>query len=314
MSLIVAPQRLRREAPPGCQDGRMDALEHVQLPDGRRLDVRVSGPDDGLPLVFHHGTPGAATPVRIIERAAHARGLRLVTTSRPGYGHSARQPGRSVAEVVADTDAVLAALGAGRCLIMGWSGGGPHALACGARLAAVAAVLVVAGVAPYQADGLDWMAGMGEDNVAEFSAALRGEEELRPYLVRQGELLRTIQAADIVASMRSLLPGADRAALTGEFAEDLAASFREGLRAGAEGWIDDDLAFTRPWGFSLAEISVPVMIWQGSVDLMVPFAHGQWLASRLPAASAHLEDGEGHLSIGLGKIDAMLDELVTAVS
>jgi pimeloyl-ACP methyl ester carboxylesterase len=292
----------------------MDAFEHVQLPDGRRLDVQVSGPSDGLPLVFHHGTPGAATPIRALERAAHARGLRLVTTSRPGYGNSTRQPDRRVVDVVADTEAVLAALRADRCLTMGWSGGGPHTLACGARLGAAAAVLVVAGVAPYEADGLDWMAGMGEDNVVEFSAAVQGEDQLRPYLLQQGEPLRDIRAADIVASMQSLLPEVDRDALTGEFGEDIAAGFREALRTGVDGWLDDDLAFAKPWGFSLAEISVPTMIWQGSADLMVPFAHGQWLASRLPAATAHLEESEGHLSLGLGKLDTMLDELITAAS
>jgi pimeloyl-ACP methyl ester carboxylesterase len=290
----------------------MDAFEHIDLPDGRRLDMRVSGPADGLPLVFHHGTPGAAVPKRALERAAHARGLRLVTTSRPGYGSSARQPGRSVVDVVADTEAVLSALGAERCLTMGWSGGGPHTLACGARLAAAAAVLVVAGVAPYEADGLDWMAGMGEDNIVEFSAAVQGDGQLRPYLVQQREQLRNIQAADIVGSLESLLPDADRAVLTGEFGEDIAAGFREAVRTGVDGWLDDDLAFAKPWGFSLAEISVPTMIWQGSADLMVPFAHGQWLASRVPGASSHLEDGEGHLSVGLGKLDAMLDELVKA--
>jgi pimeloyl-ACP methyl ester carboxylesterase len=302
------------ETSPGCEDGRMDAVGQIQLPDGRHLDVQVSGPADGLPLVFHHGTPGAATPMRALERAAHARGLRLVTTSRPGYGDSTRQPGRSVVDVVADTEAVLASLGAERCVTMGWSGGGPHTLACGARLGAAAAVLVVAGVAPYEADGLDWMAGMGEENIVEFSAALQGEDHLRSLLRQQGEALRDIRADDIVTSMESLLPDVDRAALTGEFGEDIAASFREAVRVSVDGWLDDDLAFAKPWGFSLAEIEVPTMIWQGSADLMVPFAHGQWLASRLPAASGHLEDGEGHLSIGLGKLDIMLDELVKAAS
>lgn len=290
----------------------MDAIEHVDLPDGRRLDIRVSGPVDGLPLVFHHGTPGAATPIHAIERAAHARGLRLVTTSRPGYGRSTRQPGRSVVDVAADIDAVLGALGAERCVTMGWSGGGPHSLACGARLGAAAAALVVAGVGPYDADGLDWMAGMGEQNVVEFSAAAQGEDFLRPYLMQEGEQLRNIRAADIVSSLQSLLPDVDRAALTGEFGEDTAAGFREALHTGIDGWLDDDLAFTKPWGFSLAEISVPTVIWQGSADLMVPFAHGEWLGSRLPAASVHLAEGEGHLSVGLGKLDAMLDELVKA--
>jgi pimeloyl-ACP methyl ester carboxylesterase len=288
------------------------SFDHVRLPDGRHLDVRVSGPARGLPLVFHHGTPGAATPVRALERAAHARGLRLVTTSRPGYGNSSRQPGRAVVDVAADTAAVLGAIGAGRCLIAGWSGGGPHALACAARLPSVAAVLVVAGVAPYGAEGLDWMSGMGEENIAEFSAAIGGEAQLRPYLLRGREQLRDITAADVASSLETLLCGADRAALTGEFAQDLAASFREAVRAGVEGWLDDDLAFTRPWGFALEEISVPAMIWQGSADLMVPITHGQWLASRVPGVSAHLEPGEGHLSVALGAVDRMLDELVAA--
>ncbi len=292
----------------------MDAFDHVRLPDGRRLDVRVSGPAGGFPLVFHHGTPGAATPVRALERAAHARGLRLVTASRPGYGDSGRQPGRAVVDVAADTAAVLAAIGAERCLVAGWSGGGPHALACGARLGAAAAVLVIAGVAPYGAQGLDWMAGMGEENIAEFSAAVRGEGQLRPYLLHEREQLKDITAADIVASLQTLLPDVDRAVLTGEFGEDMAASFREAVRTGVEGWLDDDLAFAGPWGFGLDEISVPVMIWQGSADLMVPFSHGQWLASQLPSASAHLEEGEGHLSVGLGAIDRMLDELIAAGS
>ena len=288
----------------------MSAFDHVLLPDGRRLDMRVSGPAGGFPLVFHHGTPGAATPVRALERAAHARGLRLVTTSRPGYGDSSRQSGRVVVDVVADTAAVLAAIGTERCLIAGWSGGGPHALACGARLGAAAAVLVIAGVAPYAAEGLDWMAGMGQQNIAEFSAAVSGEDELRAYLLPEREQLKDITAAEVASSLETLLPDIDRAALTGEFAEDMAASFREAVRAGTEGWLDDDLAFARPWGFGLEEISVPVMIWQGSADLMVPFSHGQWLASHLPGASAHLQQGEGHLSVGLGALDRMLDELV----
>jgi len=290
----------------------MAAADHVRLPDGRRLDLRVSGPAGGFPLVFHHGTPGAATPYRVLERAAYARGLRLVTTSRPGYGDSTPQPGRSVVDVVADTAAVLAAIGAGRCLIAGWSGGGPHALACGARLAATAAVLVIAGIAPYGAAGLDYMAGMGYDNIVEISTALKGEHQLRPYLLDQREQLKDATDADLVASLDTVLPDVDRAVLTGEFGEDVVAGAREAVRIGVEGWLEDDLAFTKPWGFGLEEIAVPVMIWHGSADLAVPFSHGQWLASQLPGASAHLEAGEGHLSVGLGALDRMLDELASA--
>ncbi len=292
----------------------MGSLDYILLADGRRLDIRVSGPPDGLPLVFHHGTPGAATPIRALERAAHARGLRLVTTSRPGYGGSTRQPGRTVVDVVGDTTAVLQAIAAERCLVAGWSGGGPHALACAARLAGAAAVLVISGVAPYGAAGLDWTAGMGEDNVAEFGLALEGEDRLRPYLLEQREELKDVTADGIVASLETLLPEVDRAALTGEFGEDLAASFHVGLRLGVDGWLDDDLAFAKPWGFDLAEVTVPSALWQGSEDLMVPFAHGQWLSSRVPGVTAHLEQGEGHLSVGLGALDRMIDELVSATA
>lgn len=287
-------------------------LEHVDLADGRRLELSVSGPAGGVPLVFHHGTPGAATPIRALERAAHERGLRLVTMSRPGYGGSTRLPGRRVVDVVADVTAVLETLGEARCVVAGWSGGGPHALACAARLEAAQAALIIAGVAPYDADGLEWMAGMGADNVAEFGAASEGEHALRRFLDHAREDLKEVSVGGVIEALGSLLPDVDRAALTDEFGEDMAASFREGLRPGIEGWLDDDLAFTRGWGFELDEIATPVLIWQGSADLMVPFAHGRWLASRLPGASSHLEQGEGHLSIGLGAIDRMLDELMTA--
>jgi pimeloyl-ACP methyl ester carboxylesterase len=300
----------RADIAAASQTDGMDDFSRIRLDDGRFIDFRVSGPTDGPLLVFHHGTPGAGTPIRAVERAAHARGLRVATTSRPGYGNSSRDPGRSIVRVVGDLAAVLAAIGADRCLVAGWSGGGPHALACAARLEAAAAVLVIAGVAPYGVPDLDWLNGMGQDNIDEFSAALTGADKLAPYLWAQHEHLKDVAGSDIIGSLASLLPDVDRAVLTDEFGEDIASSFREGLRNGIDGWLDDDLAFAEPWGFDLAEIGKPVTLWQGSADLMVPFAHGQWLASRLPRASVHLEQGEGHLSIGIGAIDRMLDELL----
>ena len=286
----------------------------VELRDGRLLELEVSGPEGGVPLVFHHGTPGAATQVRLMQRAAAERSLRLVTYSRPGYGGSSRRAGRRVVDAVEDVTAVLDHLGVDRCLVAGWSGGGPHALATAVRLSdRVAGVLSIAGVAPADADGLDFLAGMGEQNVDEFRAAFEGEGALRPYLLREAVGLREADAAALVGELSSLLPDVDREVLTEEYGEDLARSFAEGLRAGVDGWVDDDLAFGRPWGFSLAAMAVPAFVWQGSDDLMVPFDHGRWLAAHIPGVVAHLERGEGHLSVGVGALGRMLDELVTTL-
>ena len=221
----------------------MVELRFVVLPDGRRLDVCVSGPVEGLPLVFHHGTPGAAVPTRAIERAAHARGLRLVMMSRPGYGGSTRRAGRRVVDVVADTEAVLSVLGVDQCLVAGGSGGGAYALACGALLGSASAVLLVAGVAPFDAEGLDFLAGMGQENLDEFGVVLEGEASLRRYLEGQRPGLLQATPVDLVEAMSTLLPDVDRAVVTAEFGEDLAASFHEALRVGVDGWLDDDLAY-----------------------------------------------------------------------
>src|SRR5579875_3685377 len=179
--------------------------ETIALPDDRRLDIYVSGPERGLPLIFHHGTPGARRPERAIERAAHAHGMRYVCASRPGYGSSTRLPGRRVIDVVADTAAVLDAVGASDCLIAGHSGGGPHALACAAELPGVLGTLVIAGAAPADIAGLDFTAGMGAENVVEFGLALEGETPLRPYLEEQRTDLVGADVAEIVAAMESLL-------------------------------------------------------------------------------------------------------------
>lgn len=287
------------------------ALRHVRLPDARRLDIRVTGPRDGLPLVFHVGTWDAAVRFPQLERAARARGLRLVTMSRPGYGDSTRHPGRSVVDVAPDTAAVLAALGADRCLVGGWSGGGPHALACAARLDAALAVFVIAGLAPYDCDDAGWASAMGADNLWVYDLALQGEDALRAELTADREKMKDATSAELMAADEGVADS-DRAALAGELGEWYVASYREAMRSGVDGALDDLLAFAKPWGFALAEIDVPTMLWYGSADFALPVAHGRWLASRLAHARFHLEEGQGHHSL-IGMLDRMLDELLATV-
>lgn len=295
----------------------MTRVNSVQLPDGRVRDVFVGGAEDpGAPaIVFHHGTPSAAEHWPAWVTAAADAGLRWVSATRPGYGGSSRRAGRSVADDVDDVAALLDTLGIDRFVAMGWSGGGPHALACGARLAGrCAGVVTLAGVAPSteaQAAGLDWLDGMGPENHEEFGAAAAGEEPLRAFLDAQREGMVDITGEQVGEALGGLVDTADLAVLTGEFADAVAASFREAVRPGVDGWCDDDLAFVRDWGFALADVAVPVSVWQGDQDRMVPQAHGPFLAERLPQVVPHFVPGEGHLSIPLARFDAVLADVRT---
>jgi pimeloyl-ACP methyl ester carboxylesterase len=289
----------------------MTAPTTVTTPDGRNLDVYLAGPADGDVLLFHMGTPSSAIPYPPMAEAMADRGLRYVAFNRAGYGSSTRRPGRSVADVVDDARAVLDHLGAATAITIGWSGGGPHALACGALLSdRIQAVATIASVAPYPADGLDYLAGMGEENVEEFSAALESPEALLAFMERSSPIFRAVTGEQIAATFGDLIDDVDRGALTGEFAAWLAADIREALRESYWGWFDDDMAFVKPWGFALDDIRRPVHVWQGRHDRMVPYAHGEWLAAHIPGAIPHLSDELGHLSLVVDSMGRILDELV----
>jgi pimeloyl-ACP methyl ester carboxylesterase len=286
----------------------------VPMPDGRDIDVLTTGPEDGFPLVIHDGTPAGLVVDSNTAAEAAQRGLRYVVAARPGYEGSTPRPGRRVADVAADVAAVLDALGVGEFVSMGMSGGGPHTLACAAllpgRCLAAASIAGIAPYAPYKADGLDFLAGMGPENVTEFTLTLEGADALTPYLQKEAEPLRQITGEQITAALGGVISGADAGVITGEFADELAASTRAALREGVAGWRDDDLAFAADWGFSLDALAGRVAVWQGDQDLMVPFAHGQWLAARIPGARVHLEPGAGHLTMVVTAIGRILDDLL----
>lgn len=283
----------------------------LALAEGRSLEVSVSGPQQATPLVFHHGTPSDRTQYPPFAEAAAVRGVRLVSYSRPGYGGSARQPGRAVADCAADTLAIVEQLGAGRFYTAGWSGGGPHALACAALLSdRVLACATIAGVGPFGAAGLEFLEGMGRENLEEFGAALAGPSELQGYLEHQAEVLAGLTGEQVAAALGDLVSPVDVGAITGAFAAYLARSLRQAVASGIWGWFDDDLAFTRPWGFDLDEVGVPVVVWQGGQDRMVPFAHGQWLATHVPDARPRLLTEEGHLSITVASFGEIVDGLL----
>jgi pimeloyl-ACP methyl ester carboxylesterase len=287
-----------------------DALLYVDVPDGRKLEVRTAGPQHGEILLFHHGTPGAGLPFTPLVEAAAAKGLRTVMYSRPGYGTSTPKPGRKVVDAATDAALVVDALGATTFRTVGWSGGGPHALACAAALPErCLATVTIAGVAPYPAKGLDWFDGMANENVEEFGRARQGVGALTPFLEELAGAVTTIAPAELAQTLGGLLSEVDKVQVTGDFAEWLAQTFRIGLAHGIDGQRDDDLAFVSDWGFDLGDVG-SVAVWQGSQDNMVPYAHGVWLADHIPDARRRLLTGEGHLSIALGSFGRILDDLL----
>ena len=283
------------------------------LADDRQLDVLLGGDDDGFPLLMHHGSPSDSTTYADWHDDCRARGLRLVCLSRPGYATSTRAAGRNVAQAASDSAELLDQLGYDAFVTGGWSGGGPHALACAALLAErCLAAFTLAGVGPNGQEDLDFVEGMGPENLDEFAAALKGEAALREWKAEFGEPFRHVTADEIADALGGLVSDIDREELTGGYAAVIAASTRRALESGFDGWVDDDLAFTKPWGFNVEDITTPVTVWQGDLDLMVPFSHGQWLVRHLPNATPRLVPGQGHISLGTRFRGSILDELASA--
>jgi pimeloyl-ACP methyl ester carboxylesterase len=274
-----------------------ERIEHrIPMPDGRTIAIAEWGDPDGLPLISFHGTPGG----RITwwhDPTIYARhGLRRLTLDRPGYGESTRLAGRAVADVVADVLAVVDALGVDRFVVSGGSGGGPHAMACAALLPErVTRCLVQSSGAPYGVDDLDWLAGMTEGNVVEFTAALEGEAPMRTVAEREAATLierLTAGRADFLGDSYEMSE-ADIAQME-KHRDRMAAQLLNALAPGVDGWVDDMLAFVKPWGFDVADIAVPVYLQYGREDTLVPAAHGDWLAAHMPTTKVVVLEA-GHL-------------------
>jgi pimeloyl-ACP methyl ester carboxylesterase len=282
----------------------------IRTPDGRVLAVEDAGHPGGLPVLVHNGTPNSRLLYPPTVADAAARGLRLIGYDRPGYGGSTPQPGRTVASCADDVRAICAGLGIGRLAMWGISGGGPHVLACAALLPdLVVAAASLASPAPYEAEGLDWFDGMGQENVDDFKLLFTDEDAARAKLEQDRDETLAATAETIADTIPSLLTPTDAAALTGDLAAYLERANHEGLAPGSEGWWEDGVAVAGAWGADVTGISVPVLLLHGREDKFVPFGHGQWLAAHIPGVEARLLDHDGHLTLlqnRIGEVHAWL--------
>jgi len=267
----------------------------LELRDGRTLHTYDTGADGAagrLAVFWHHGTPNIGAPPEPLFPPAARLGIRWVSYDRPGYGGSRPYRGRDVASAAADVSSIAEALGIDQFAVMGHSGGGPHALACGGLLPErVLGLVSVAGLAPFGAEDLDWFAGMAASGAA-FPArrrrGTRGEGEVRGV----GRRVRP-----------GIHPGRS-CAFSDEWSW-LAGVVGPAVEAGPGGLIDDDLAYVAPWGFDPTQAIAPPLFLHGGQDRVVPSSHSEWLARRCPSAELRLSSDDGHISILNGATAAM---------
>ncbi|PWU59886.1 alpha/beta hydrolase [Micromonospora globispora] len=256
----------------------------LSLGNGRTLHFYDTGGDDRLAVFWHHGTPNIGAPPAPLFDAADRLGIRWVSYDRPGYGGSTPAPGRDIASAAGYVATVADALGIDRFAVMGHSGGGPHALACGALLPdRVLAVVAGAGMAPYDGEGLDWFAGMIPSGVASLRAAAAGREAKERFETSGVEYDPEFTPADL-------------AALNGEWSW-FGSVVGPATQGGPGGLIDDDLAYVSPWGLDPAQVTAPVLLLHGGRDGIAPLSHGEWLSRRCPAAELRCYPDDGHISV-----------------
>lgn len=273
------------------------SLHTIRTPDGRQLAYAEWGDPDGYPTLSIHGTPGCRLGRHPHEQAMLDAGARVITFDRAGYGQSDRNPGRRVVDIVPDVRALADALELDTFAAVGGSGGGPHVLAvCALLPERITRAACIVGIAPYEALGPRWTEGMDPLNVKEFGWAVEGEEKLLPELRREDEEIRARVEVDPSTVLGAYeLPEADRVILR---RPDIAHVVRETVNEqnvnGVWGWVDDDLAFVKPWGFDPSTVTVPIAIWWGAEDVLVPPQHGEWLARAIPHAITRVTDCGGH--------------------
>jgi pimeloyl-ACP methyl ester carboxylesterase len=291
MCALADRSAARRE---GDGDMRGQAPGEYQRPiivkhDGRALAVETWGKPGGFPVFLLHGMPGSRLGPRPRGIVLYRLGVELISYDRPGYGESGRHEGRTVADAGADIVAIADALEIPAFSVVGRSGGGPHALACAAHAPdRVVRTAVLVGSAPSDSPGLDWYSGMTDENQEVFT---RADGDAAGGGQDQDELIASLSTrADEVGKdpdsmIRYLLP--QLAASDRRVVEDramrrlLTETYAEAVRRGGDGWIDDVVALRNRWGFTLAQVICPVLLWHGADDRFVPVAHTYWLRDKL---------------------------------
>jgi pimeloyl-ACP methyl ester carboxylesterase len=285
----------------------------LHLEDGRRVGVAEWGAPSGWPVLVAHGTPGSALwrPTGPSLARLEGLGVRLITMSRPGYGASDRLPGRTVASWAADAAGALALVGAsGPIGVLGVSGGGPHALACAARVPGVTAVSVLAGAGDLRDEAA--FVGMAPASAAVWRSAFEEGGALEVMIGRISAGMQRRPPEEVATSVLTQFPASLVDAMTADpqLARMMVDDLVEAFAGGGLGWLDDARAFRSAWGFDLAELSVPVQLVHGAADEFVPLHQAEQLARAIPDATCIVGAGAGHVDTVADRFDDAIDWLL----
>jgi pimeloyl-ACP methyl ester carboxylesterase len=274
----------------------------IHLPDGRKLAYAEYGDPPGIPVFFFHGFPGSRYDGEYSGQAAAEMGIRLIAPDRPGMGRSDFQPNRHLLDWPADVCRLADSLKLDKFGVLGYSGGGPHALACAYRIPErLTTVGVMAGVGPVTEPGA--LDGMMRNNIQIFTLSRQV-----PWLLNL--LYRWNLTADGEKLMRAGMPQMakpDQAVMQDpEVLRGMAKDYKEAFRQNPRGVVQEGAFFASDWGFKLQEIQATVYLWQGEDDTNVPVGMGRYQASHLPNCVVKYFPGEGHISMVTNHIREIL--------
>lgn len=263
------------------------------LADGRTLAYAEWGVPDGIALILLHGSPGSRLICPDVDATLQA-GVRLITVDRPGYGGSSPLPGRGVVDFIADLIELTEFLGLSPAPVIGWSGGGPYALAAG--LAApdrFPTIGLVASPGPESVMPPD--VSRRTDEARSIALRLEAGDESATEEVRHHFSFYAENPLALLEQAMARKENPDRHVLIRRDVTDaFRAMWTEGARQGAEGMVSDWCAEAPGWGFSLSDVGTPVHVWHGESDRIVPPSHARFLADGLPDATLVTYPGEGH--------------------
>ncbi len=288
------------------QIGKDRRSQQVKLPDGRRLGFAEYGAASGKTVLYFHGWPGSRLEPQAVKGAEDRMGARVIAVDRPGYGLSDFQDHRRILDWPEDISRLVEALGLGRFAVMGVSGGGPYAAVCAAKLPErVTAEAMVCGVRPLDQPG-------ATEGMTGTNRWLLHLAQTLPWLARTvtASFLRwywDYEHEVLPKAVLESLPAVDREALAQPALRNmLLANWREAFRQGSRGMLWDGNLYAWPWGFRLDEIKVPVQLWQGELDMIVPPSMGRYCASVIPNCQARFCLDDGHFSLPFNRTQEIL--------